>query len=77
MNKKEIEDAMKRQMFPEGFRLEKGPIGVDVVDRTYGVSCECGSISFSEDKEFEKIYCSSCDKMLAVRAIETGWVDED
>ncbi len=77
MNKKEIEDAIKRQISPEGFRLEFGPIGIDVVDRTYGISCECESTSFSEDKEFEKIYCSNCDKILAVRAIETGWVDED
>ncbi len=77
MNKKEIEDAMKRQFVPEGFRLEEGPIGIDVVDRTYGIRCECGSISFSEDEEFEKIYCSSCEKELAVRSIEVGWVDND
>jgi len=77
VNKKEIEDALKRQMSPEGFRLEEGPIGIDVVDRTYGIRCECGSISFSEDEEFEKIYCSKCGKMIAVRSIEVGWVDED
>lgn len=77
MNKKEIEDAMKRQFAPEGFRLEEGPIGIDVVDRTYGIRCECGSISFSEDEEFEKLYCSSCEKILAVRSIEVGWVDDD
>ncbi len=77
MNKKEIEDAMKREMFPEGFRLEKGPIGIDVVDRTYGIRCECGSISFSEDELLENLYCSSCEKTLAVRSIEVGWLDED
>lgn len=77
MNKKDIEDAMKRQFAPEGFRLEEGPIGIDVVDRTYGILCECGSISFSEDEEFEKLYCSDCKKTLAIRSIEVGWVDDD
>ena len=76
-NKDALMREMKRSQFPEGFRLESGPIGIDVVDRTYGIICECGSTKFSEDGVFRKLFCSECDKLLAIRAEETGWVDEE
>ena len=77
-NKKALEDEIKRSMFPEGFRLEAGAIGIDVVDRTYGVICECGSKEFTEDEEFVKIFCSDCGKTLAIRAaVQVGWVNEE
>ncbi len=71
---REIERMMKRQMAPPDFRLDSGPIGIDVVDRTYGLRCDCGCIDFSEDEEFSKIFCSECKKTVAVRAVEIGWL---
>lgn len=65
---------MRKSMYPEGFTLKNGPILIDVVDRTYGVYCECGSRYFSEDEEMSKLYCFACGKLLALRAIEDGWV---
>jgi hypothetical protein len=76
-NKEALEREMKRRQFPEGFRLKRSPIGIDVVDRTYGIVCECGSKEFSEDNVFGKLFCSECNKQLAIRAEETGWVDEE
>jgi hypothetical protein len=46
---REIERMIQRQMAPPNFRLDKGNVGIDVVDRTYGLRCECGSVDFSED----------------------------
>jgi len=76
-NKDAFIREMKRRQFPEDFRLEATPIAIDVVDRTYGIICECGSKEFSEDDVFGKLFCSECNKQLAVRAVETGWVVEE
>lgn len=76
-DKEAFEREMKRSQLPEGFRLERGPIGIDIADRTYGIICECGSKKFSEDGVFGKLFCSECKKQLAVRAVETGWIDEE
>ena len=67
---------MKRRQMPENFRLEASPIGIDIGDRTYGILCECGSKNFSEDNVFGRIFCSECEKQLAIRSVEVGWVDE-
>jgi hypothetical protein len=75
-DKKEIEKMVKRSMVPSGFRLKKHPILIDVVDRTYGIYCECGCRDFSEDDEACKLCCSACEKVLAIRAIEDGWVED-
>lgn len=75
-DKKHIEKMMRRSMYPDGFRLEKGPILIDVVDRTYGIYCECGSRYFSEDHKTSKLFCSDCGKVLAIRAIEDGWIND-
>lgn len=72
---REIERMIKREMAPPGFRLDKGAIALDVVDRTYGLQCGCGCIDFSEDEDLSEIFCSGCKKTIAVRAIEIGWVD--
>lgn len=72
---REIERMMKRQMAPKGFRLNEGAIALDVVDRTYGLRCDCGSINFSEDENLSEIFCCECKKIIAVRAIEIGWLD--
>jgi len=76
IDKKEIEKMVKRSIAPSGFKLVKGPILIDVIDRTYGVYCGCGGREFSEDQETSKIYCSECEKVLAVRAIVDGWVKD-
>jgi hypothetical protein len=76
VDRKEIDKMMRRSMYPEGFTLKNGPILIDVVDRTYGVYCECGSRYFSEDTETSTLFCSECSKILAVRAIEDGWINE-
>lgn len=76
-NKKALIREIKKNQFPEGFRLKRSSIGIDVVDRTYGIVCGCGSKEFSEDSVFRKLFCSECDKQLAIRAMETGWVDEE
>lgn len=75
-DKKNINKMIRRSFYPDGFKLKNSPIGIDVVDRTYGIYCECGSKNFSEDNETSKIYCSECKKLLAVRAIEDGWVED-
>jgi len=75
--KREFELEMKRSFFPKDFRLDKHPIAIDVVDRTYGIVCSCGSVDFKEDKKFEKLLCSNCEKLLAVRTTEIGWVTTD
>jgi hypothetical protein len=76
-SQRDIELAMRRQMAPENFRLKKHPIAIDVVDRTYGIVCSCGSTEFSEDEKFEKLFCSQCQQILAVRAAEIGWITKD
>jgi hypothetical protein len=74
---REVELEMRRRMAPQNFRLEKHPIAIDVVDRTYGIMCECGSVEFDEDENFEKLLCSRCQRVLAIRAAEVGWVTTD
>ena len=54
------------------FRLTDGEIGIDVVDRTYGVLCDCGSKTFTEDTELSAIRCAKCNRLLAVRAVIGG-----
>lgn len=73
-DKKEIEKMIKRSFYPENFKLDAGPILIDVVDREYGIYCECGSRNFSEDAACSKLYCSECEKTLATRFVEDGWI---
>lgn len=72
---REMELEMKRIIAPPGFSLDTGPIAIDVVDRTYGIQCECGCTNFSEDEEFSKLFCSECKKPIAIRVVEIGWVN--
>jgi len=74
---REAELEMKRMLAPKDFSMQKHPIAIDVVDRTYGIICECGSIEFDEDEKFEKLTCSGCNKLLAIRAAEIGWLTSD
>jgi len=74
IKKRDIEAAIKRSMFPQNYHLKRHPIAIDVVDRTYGIVCSCGSTEFSEDEKFEKLLCSACDQILAVRTTEIGWI---
>jgi len=76
-NIREIELEMRRMSAPKDFRMKKYPIAIDVVDRTYGIVCGCGSSEFDEDKKFEKLTCSECGQLLAIRTAEIGWLASD
>ncbi len=75
-NKEALIKEMKRARLPEGYRLEAHSIIIEVADREYGIVCGCGSKEFSEDGVFGKLFCSICSKLLAIRSIEVGWIDE-
>lgn len=74
IQRRNLELAMRRELFPDNYRLKKNPIAIDVVDRTYGIVCSCGSTEFSEDENFERLFCSNCEQILAIRVAEVGWV---